>query len=141
MLRKRQWITDCRRRPTVSCRLTLKKRDESRAEQRFSIPSFSALPTEYEGGLPRCLASAPRQSPCLGRAVGGWPARCRNDFAVRLPPDGRSFRASVLIGAWALKTHHIRSRNQQPDVGQLRPGPRCVSSCLKAWRLARARHK
>lgn len=77
----------------------------------FIHPLIFASPTKYGptgGGLggivgdsnaPSCLASAPRQTPYLGRAVGGPRARCRNDFTSWLPPDGRCIRASDFMGA------------------------------------------
>lgn len=90
----------------------------------FIHPLIFASPTKYGptgGGLggivvdsnaPSCLASAPRQTPYLGRAVGGPRARCRNDFTSWLPPDGRCIRASDFMG---LDLRRIMSRCQLPD--------------------------
>lgn len=90
----------------------------------FIHPLIFASPTKYGptgGGLggivgdsnaPSCLASAPRQTPYLGRAVGGPRTRCRNDFTSWLPPDGRCIRASDFMG---LDFRRIMSRCQLPD--------------------------
>lgn len=84
---------------------------EARVGGTFIHPLIFASPTKYGptgGGLggivgdsnaPSCLASARRQTPYLGRAVGGPRARCRKDFTSWLPPDGRCIRASDFMGA------------------------------------------
>ncbi|KAH6973459.1 hypothetical protein BKA56DRAFT_690595 [Ilyonectria sp. MPI-CAGE-AT-0026] len=105
----------------------------------FIHPLIFASPTKYGptgGGLggivgdsnaPSCLASAHRQTPYLGRAVGGPGARCRNDFTSWLPPDGRCIRASNFM-APRLGTYHI----PLPVTGRSRPGRICVPS--EPWR-------
>ncbi|KAH8677162.1 hypothetical protein BGZ61DRAFT_481764 [Ilyonectria robusta] len=112
----------------------------------FIHPLIFASPTKYGptgGGLggivgdsnaPSCLASAHRQTPYLGRAVGGPGARCRNDFTSWLPPDGRCIRASDFMGASTSDVSHPVASYRTVET---RTHMRAIGAVATEWRQRR----
>lgn len=134
-------------------------RDEARKKRRsgsnkraasiggtFIHPLIFASPTKYGltgGGLggivgdsnaPSCLASAHRQTPYLGRAVGGPGARCRNDFTSWLPPDGRCIRASNVMSASTWDVSHPVASYRTVEA---RTHMRAIGAVATEWRQRR----